>query len=153
MSAEHADGLMQGLHLRVLWSDEDLMEVRARAGNGRFTGSADFYTALDELQSLAEALRGFPAAIPDERSVRLGHWDENSSVGGLELTLTCIRMNGEATARIRMRQYSGGKVDGDESASFLAKVEPAAVDRFVAMLASCGPRAGAEAHLALDGSA
>lgn len=144
---------MQGLHLRVLWSDEDLMEVRATAGNRRFTGSADFYTAHDELQNLAEALRGFPAAIPDMRFARLGEWAENHSVGGLELTLQCIRLNGKATARVRMRQYSGGKVDGDESVSFLAEVEPAAVDRFVAMLASCGPRAGAEAHLALDESA
>jgi hypothetical protein len=149
MLAAEPEGLMQGLHLRVLWSDEDLMEVGSRAGNDRFAGSVNFYTAHDGLQRLAETLRGFPAAIPDVRVIRLGEWAENHSVGGLELTLMCTGIRGQAMARIRMRQHGVDELGEDESVDFLTEVEPAAVDRFVGMLSRCGPRPGAEARLSL----
>lgn len=147
MHLEDSEEFIRGLDLRVIWKDADIMEIRARAGNGSFAGSVSFYVTHDRLQLLAASLRGFPATIPDLRQARMGMWEENNSVGGLDLSLECSGSAGRCTARIHMRHAE----NGPESVNLVFEIESAAVDRFVAMLESCGPRVGADARLSEAG--
>jgi len=147
MLSEDQAEFIHGLDFRVIWKDSDMMEIRARAGNGRFAGIVTFYETHDRLQKLAASLRGFPAAIPELRRARMGEWNEKHTMGGLEMSLECTEPAGRCLATVHIRCAESGP----ESVALAFEIEPAAVDRFVAMLESCGPCVGAGARLSEAG--
>lgn len=79
-----------GIKFEVIWLDEQIVEVRVTASNGRFAGAADCFCAHDEIPSVAAALRGFPASIEDRREMEIGTFDPGCAGGGAKLVFRCV---------------------------------------------------------------
>lgn len=135
-----------GLELRVIWVDEALIELSVRASNGRFAARVELYVDAGRLAAFARALRGFPASSRDRRELELGTFDPGWAGGGVRLGLRCTDALGHAAMSVELRadpQYHGGA----ENAAFDVRVEPAAIDAFVAQLERLEPEVGACARL------
>jgi hypothetical protein len=52
--------MARGFQVTYLYNDNDVIELRIIADNGRFCGTANVYVGMGELSNVAECLRGFP---------------------------------------------------------------------------------------------
>ncbi len=69
-----------GIAIRILVIDDGLL-VRLAARSARFAGSTRLYIDVSRIASLAEALRGFPKFVDDQREVELGTFDDRYAGG------------------------------------------------------------------------
>jgi hypothetical protein len=53
------DEMKPGLSIRVVWVDDDLIELACRLAYGRFNGESTCYTASPELRAFSDALAQF----------------------------------------------------------------------------------------------
>ena len=125
-----------GINLKLIWMDDDLIEVRVHASNGRFSATADCYCGLDDIAGLAEAARGFPSSSEDRRELEIGTFDSGFAGGGAKLVLRCVDRAGHAVADVALRADSRMSGRLAETASFSFPVEPAGIDDFVTALGS-----------------
>lgn len=109
--------------------DDDVVELRVRASNGRFAGEAHGYASPRVGADLAAALRGFPATSEDRRSFELGTFDDRFAGGGARFELGCTDSAGHAFLLVRLR--TDPKRDGRATAEFSIAVEAGAIDLFV----------------------
>ena len=135
----------RGMTVTVAWFDDDLVELKIRAGNGRFSGEALLYESRDVAAEFAAALRGFPRTVDDRRSFEMGTFDEQMGGGGAHFELSCRDSAGHAQVLVRLR--TDPRRDGAATAEFSIAVEAAAVDSFVAGLERLPFRFGATATL------
>ena len=135
-----------GLELRVIWVDEGLIELSVRASNGRFAGCVELYVDQGRLAAFSRALRGFPASGRDRRELELGTLDPARAGGGVRLGLRCTDALGHVAMSVELRADPRGHA-GAESAAFGVRLEPAAIDAFVAQLERLEPEVGACAQL------
>lgn len=49
-----------GIVLRIVWVDEDLVEVRVSGSNGCFAGTTDYYCEHEVFAQVASTLSGVP---------------------------------------------------------------------------------------------
>ena len=136
-----------GVTIEVIWLDDDLVEVRVAASNGRFAGAADCYCGHDTIPSLAAAARGFPSSSEDRREMEIGTFDPGYAGGGAKLVLRCVDRTGHAVVDVVVRADTRGVAGLAETASFSLPVEPAAIDEFVAALGRMRSVVGAVARL------
>lgn len=125
-----------GIRLELIWMDDDLIEVRIHATNGRFAATADCYCSHDAIRKLAEAARGFPMSSEDRRELEIGTFESGFAGAGAKLVLRCIDLAGHAVADVAVRANSQKSGCPGETASFSCPIEPAAIDDFVAALGS-----------------
>lgn len=136
-----------GVVIEVIYEDADLIELRIRANNGRFSGTAEFYGAHDVIRCLAENCRGFPKSSEDRREFQVGMLDPANGGGGAGVVLRCTDAVGHAVAEVHLRA-DPRECDGfAESASISVPVVAGAIDRFVEALESMRPVIGARAML------
>lgn len=121
------------LTLESIWEDESLFEVRVRASNGSFSGSADCYTNRDQIESLAMLIEGFPKSPEHEVHFTTG---ESESFSFLSIALKAQDRLGHLVARIKIAHIeTHSNVPSESSVSeFDIRVEPAAIDAFVLSL-------------------
>ena len=136
-----------GIKLELIWMDDDVIQVRVHASNGRFAATADCYCGLDGFARLAQAACGFPSSSEDRRELEIGTFDARIAGGGAKLVLRCIDRAGHAVADVTVRADSGMNGSPAETASFAFPVEPAAIDDFVAALRTMPLVVGAVVHL------
>lgn len=136
-----------GIKFEITWMDEDLIEVRVHASNGRFAATADCYCGPDAIARLAEAARGFPSSSEDRRELEIGTSDSGFAGGGATLVLRCVDRAGHAVAEVAVRSESRMSGWPAETASLSFPVEPAAIDDFVADLGSMPLVVGAVVNL------
>ena len=134
------------ISVKILWTDDDVIELRFVGTNGRFAGEADAYAGHDAIMRLAEGLRGFPSSPTDSRSFEFGARDEQQAGGGVQLRFFCIDGSGHATVHIQLRSDSRRHLSS-EIASFNVPVEASALDAFIVQLKQMGLAIGASASL------
>jgi len=120
-----------GVKFEVIWMDDDRVEVRVHASNGRFAATADCYGGHDAFSRLVAAAGGFPSSNEDRRELEIGTFDPKCAGGGAKLVLRCADAAGHAVADATVRadpEVSGWPA---EAASFSIPVEPAAIDDFL----------------------
>jgi len=136
-----------GISISVVWFDEDILELRIGASNGRFAGEIEAYAPLDACRQLADTLKGFPLNASDIREFEVGTFDSNNAGGGARIRFHCTNGAGHAAADISVRtdpQHVGGT---SETASFSINIEAAAVDTFVQQLRDMRLEDGQSTHL------
>lgn len=138
---------MKGLHLEVVWFDDDLLELRVHAANDRFCGVADCYVGCNFFAEVADALRGFPSSPDDHRDLVVGTFDPRLAGGGARIGLRCIDSAGHAVANVAVQTDTSTAAGHREATSLSFPVEPAAVDDFVAALGRIKLVVGATAFL------
>lgn len=119
-----------GFEFRVIWHDNDVLNLCVSAWNGQFGGVAEVYEAIGALRDAASRLRGFPKDPEDNRELVFGNFDRNCAAGGIKMRFHCVDGAGHAfvEATIDSNCYSGGTI---EIATLAVPVEAAAVDTFV----------------------
>jgi len=130
------------LRIEVVWSDEDVAEVRVSAFNGRFAGQVDAYVARGRLTQVATDLEGFPRKAGDSRNVIIGAFGPECAGGAARLRFLCVdpaghaRFDAELEAEAHDTAFEGRR----ECARVMVRFELAAFDRFVAQLKSVAAR-------------
>ncbi|MBN2490200.1 MAG: hypothetical protein JXQ29_05070 [Planctomycetes bacterium] len=140
-----------GLELKVIWFDDDVIELRAEGSNGQFAGAADIYVGHQQLRELADTVRGFPAAGDDSREIELGSFDPKWAGGGVRFRLACTDPAGHAVLWVQFRSDRIDASGEPESAAFCMPVDAATIDDFAIALREMRAEAGAVARLRAAG--
>lgn len=123
------------LTLELVWFDDDMLELRLRASNGRFAGEVNFYAALDEPSKFSAAIEGFPRSVSDVREYEFGSTD-TPGYGTAKIRLRCKDRKGHLAAQVSIHANPMDEDSAAESASIQLEVLPAAIDLFVGELQS-----------------
>lgn len=134
------------LEFTVVWNDEDLQEVVVSASSGPFSGEVNLYGGPNELKSVAQSLRGFPATPTDRRQIHLGQ-DALSGYGTVRLSVYCTDSTGHLAVEVAMRAFPASASKPQESAVVVIPAVVGDLDRFVAQLQAANNRVGASAAL------
>jgi hypothetical protein len=122
----------QGIRFRLIWADNDLLEIVLSAWNGEFAGVAKIYVGHGELVEMAKSLHGFPQTNPDDRRFDLGDMNPDG-LGGASVRFYTKDMAGHPAVEISI--IAGSHLPGHVQAVTLrAPIEAAAVDDFVTEL-------------------
>ena len=126
-----------GFQFGVLWSDDDVIELRVSAWNGTFGGSADLYVGIGHLEETAARLDGFPSSPSDTRELIFGSFDPKLVGGGVSMHFYCAdgAAHGRVESNIESRRDSAGSA---QSVHLLLPIEAASVDTFVGELRQLG---------------
>jgi len=135
-----------GFEFRVVWHDNDVINLCVSAWNGAFGGLAEIYEGIGDLREAAAQLRGFPKNPSDIREVVFGNFDRKCAAGGLRMRFHCVDGAGHAyvEATIDSNYKSGGTV---QTVVLAMPVEAAAVDSFVQELERLEAEKAGAAHL------
>jgi hypothetical protein len=119
-----------GFSFNLSWYDNDLLNLRFKAWNGAFGGTAEIYVAVGDLQKAADQLRGFPVSPSDSREIVFGNFDRKCAAGGVRTRFHCVNGAGHAyvEATIDSNRPTGGII---ETAVLALPVEATAIDVFV----------------------
>jgi hypothetical protein len=134
-----------GIEIKVVWFDDDIVELEVRASNGDFSGCAQLYADRDAPNSAATTLSGFPTSSSDDRKLTLGTFDSKVAGGGARFNFRCLDGAGHPVVNVELR--ADPHESGEQSASFLIRCEPSALDSFVHQLKSMSLNEGSNARL------
>ena len=133
------------ISIKVVYADDDLIEVDVSASNGPFAGVVQAYAALVAPARWADALAGFPLGREDSRDIMIGTFADDEAGGGASLRFAVVDGAGHCALAVRLR--ADRAVAAPASAAFTMAVEPAAIDTFVAALRAMSGVVGDEATL------
>ena len=134
-----------GLRIKLIYEDCDLLELSLSVSNGEFAGKGDFYVGLDELARLREAIRDFPRSSNDAHEFIIGEMDQKSARGGVRLGFSCVGLAGRPHIVVEMitcnqPQRMDPKEMPAQRVVLWEEIEPAAIDLFVAEIAQMESR-------------
>jgi hypothetical protein len=136
--------IVHGIQLQVIWTDEDLVELRVHAANGSFAGTVDVYSWDEQIAKAAPSLAGFPTRSGDEREIEFGTGVPGHANGLARFRFRCTSATGRAFAEVTLKPRYAAQ-DIEETVTLAVPVEASAVDLFVRDLGTMA--------LARDGSA
>ena len=117
------------LSIELVWEDSELEELHISASNGRYSGIAQVYFALGDIEDLANRIRGFPQAVSQEVIFSGGAEDSDSFV---RLVFRCVDGVGHTVVKVSLvevfREYAGPTIRG--RVEFELLFEPLALDEF-----------------------
>jgi hypothetical protein len=122
-----------GLTVTYLWHDNDVIEVRVKAENEAFRGTADVYVGAGGLLNAAALLAGFPLNNLDKRELVLGAAGKEFAGGFVRLEFYCEDGAGHAAFRATIEGDHDHR-ESAESAIIRVRFEPAALDAFLPQL-------------------
>ena len=125
-----------GIELEVVWWDQHLIELSVRCSNGSFSGQANIDLGHDGLSKMAEALRGFPSAAADSRSLELGTFNPDHGDGGIRMYFSCRDSVGHAAVDVKLRGDGCRNLGEVESVALRIPVEAAGIDFFLTQVQS-----------------
>ena len=136
-----------GINLRVIWFDEDMLEVLFSCSNPYFSGQAEIYLAHETASKLADTLRGFPSSPIDSRDFELGTFNPEHADGGVRMRFYRLDSAGHAAVDVRLRGDACKALGEIESVALRIPIEAAAIDNFIQELRTLGKTMGASAFL------
>jgi hypothetical protein len=143
-----AEGQLEnGISIKVIWFDEDLLEVLCSCSNGYFSGLTEFYLAHDAPSQLASTLSGFPSSAADYRDFELGAFKPNHAGGGVLMHFYCVDSVGHAAVYVKLKDGGRNSPGEIQSVALHILIEAAGVDNFVQQLKAMGKTIGAGAFL------
>lgn len=113
-----------------LYHDVDIVEIAVTVWNGLFGGAVQLYVGQDELEKVANKLRGFPASLADEREISLGTFDPQYAGGGAFLHFFCVDRAGHAQLEVSL-QSGHPLAQSRQRVELFAEIEPASIDSFI----------------------
>lgn len=125
--------MTERVQVAFLWNDNDLLEVRISAWNGRFGGTTDVYLAIDGLAKAAEKIDSFPRNPHDKREIQFG-----PGKGLVTVRFFCEGEGGRSFIELWMESqhetYQCATNVSPENVRIHAPVEASAIDTFVSEL-------------------
>ena len=122
------------LEIMSIWEDHDgLFEVRVKASNGLFSGTADCYTNRETIGELSEAIEGFPKSIDQEVRFTTGERDDLSF---FSLFFKCKDGSGHVILRVKVAHIESytNALDQKYISEFDILLEASAIDAFARSL-------------------
>ena len=116
--------------IRVIWQDDDLVEIEAAACIEHFSGLTQVYTTYNELRKLAASLAGFPMTAASRVAFSAGKPDSYSFLG---VDFYCIDSAGHAAAQITIESNVPTDYRPEEKHRVRLEMqfEPVALDEFL----------------------
>ena|SRR5258708_1625955 len=124
--------LNNGIEIKTICFDRDLLEVLFSCSNGYFSGQAKLYLNHDDLSKMADALSGFSSHASDGRDFELGAFDPPGANGGVWMHFYCRDSTGHPAVEVRLRGDDCRVMGEVESVALRIPIEAAAVDSFIA---------------------
>ena len=121
---------MEGFRFEFLWNDDDVIQLRIRAWNGNFGGTADVYLPIGAIAEAAEKLEGFPRHTSDKRDLQFGEFGPESAGGAVSMRFFCKGTAGRTFVEATVESHQQASQPA-EHARFFASIEASAVDDFV----------------------
>ena len=135
-----------GIEIKIVYTDDSLIQIVAKASNGRFAGEAEIYEDFGALKALANEVSGFPRNTVDVRTFELGSLDRESTYPAMRMHFRCVDSAGHTIVEMQVRADSA--FDSPYGfASFAFPVEANAIDSFERELREMRKTEGARAHL------
>ena len=135
-----------GLELEIIWFDDDMLELRVSASNGRFSGQSTFYASLDEPMKFANHISGFPKSTGDVREYEFGGADLQG-YGGAKIRMSCKDGSGHLDIKVSISSTLFSDVQELETTSLHFATVPSEIDSFVDDLRKIQIRVGDNAKL------
>ncbi len=111
------------LEMEIIWKDDDILELKVFASNGRYSGTTEVYDTSDSLIGFAKTLIGYPAENPT-----LTYQAENGRDNSFVVTFYCVDNSGHIGVQIeleeRIREGQKNKI------KFEINVVPSCIDNF-----------------------
>jgi hypothetical protein len=140
--------MKSGIELKIVWFDQDVVELCVSSSNGRFSGQANVYLGRGRLSETADRLQGFPSNSTDSRDFELGTFSPNCAGGGVRMHFYCLDMAGHAAVDVELRSHACKTTGEVGSAALRVLVEAAAIDLFATQVRAMDEeQIGATAHL------
>jgi hypothetical protein len=140
----------KSLIISYAYHDVDILELRVSAWNGCFGGTTNLYVGRSELDTIVEAIEGFPIDPADEREVTLGGFGTHFAGGATRLRFYCKGGAGHGMVEIQIEgDPAGGTVS--ESVTMKAPVEAASIDLFLPEMKLIGSQLSGVAVLRFQG--
>jgi hypothetical protein len=124
--------MKKGVELRVIWNDNDMIELEVSGSNGLFSGKTLTYDDPDAPGSAAKLLEGFPANREDVREIQFGFTLPPAQQGACCLGFRCRDAACHLLVEVEIKSDIGD-IAG-QSVTFFLPVEAAAIDNFVEQL-------------------
>ena len=117
------------IRITVIYVREDLIQIRVFGWNGAFGGTSDIYVGTDQMGKIANALRGFPNSISDNREIMLGAFGPDGA-GGARMRFYCADSSGHTFVDLTIESgtLSSKHV---QSVRLMLPIEASAVAQFV----------------------
>lgn len=140
--------MFQGIEIRVVYYDNDLVELEVIASNSQFSGVAKVYCQHTDAQHMGKGLSGFPVGQSDDREFELGSFAPEYAGGGVRLEFHCLDAACHAYSVVTLRADAHESRFGrSETTTLCIPVEPVDIDRFVKQLVDLPIEVGAAAQL------
>lgn len=120
----------KGIELRYRWHDNDVVDLRVTAWNGRFGGQANVYVGVGELAEVASTLSGFPNGRTDTREIVLGAFGAGFAGGAARFRFRCRDLAGNSEVEVEI-EADHEKGSRPETVILILTIEAAAVNTFV----------------------
>ena len=97
----------QGLTVKVIWFDDDLLELELTAESSLFAGTSQTYCGHGELMDIARSIAAFPSSKDDRRLFSLGGFGPGYAVGAISVELVELErldQDKSGTAQLQARE-------------------------------------------------
>jgi hypothetical protein len=123
-----------GIEIKVIWFDQDVIEVLFRCSNGDFAGQTEIHLGYDDVPKMADSLSRFPTSTTDVHDLEIGTLDPKGAEGGVRMHLYCRDSSGHAVLELKLRGDDCKAIGEVESVALRIPVEAAAIDSFIRQL-------------------
>jgi hypothetical protein len=119
--------------VRVIWQDDDMVEVEASACTQHFSGLTQVYTTYDELRNLSISLAGFPKAATSRVTFSAG---AAASYSFLSADFYCVDNAGHAAAQFTIESNvpTDWRPQEKNHVRLEMQFEPGSLDKFLSAL-------------------
>lgn len=127
------------LVFRIVWKDEDVIELDVWASNGRYSGQTRIYATSDELEEMSRNLPRFPKDVSAKYEQTFG---EKGGVSCVSLKFYCFNKAGHAAVQVYMEDQvpTDYREEEKNKVELEIKCEAASIDEFSRQLNEMGKR-------------
>ena len=135
------------LNLKVVWQDDDLVELEATATNEDFSGRTCFYTTYEEISRVGCELQRFPRSLGEQVAFESGAPGDHSF---FRARFYCFHATGHAAVRVELQSNVATEHRPEEENTLGIEIqfEPAACSPFADALLAMVENSGGRASLA-----
>jgi len=128
------DATAAGIDLRIVWFDNDMLELRVIASNGIFVGETTFYESFECPTNFARSIAGFPSTSEEVRTFVMGNTNNDGLLGGVSLKFSNLDKMGHLNLEIFIHGNATEVGELTEFAKLNIPMTPADVDELVYQL-------------------
>lgn len=122
------DNRKSRLELKVIWKDDEMIELRVRATNERYLGTTQVYDTTESLKDFAKSLLDYP----NNNQIIIHEAGEKDSISYFAMKFYCIDNVGHIGVEISLEENTSTQYRQEEKDKLKLEiiVEPSAIDNF-----------------------